>query len=981
MRRRLLRAVTALSLCLACIEAAAAEQRPITVPAGELADVLTRLALDNGLDLLFASDLVHGRRSLGARDARDLAEALRQILAGTGLDYTSRGDRAITIVPAAAPSPASSRHVELSQPILPEVTVRERRVSTDPLAAFARPAGDIAERDVLSAAALARHPDGTVADALARMAGLSVTLSSIDPNLGGLDTVARGEGQFVTVRGLDSQYDVTLINGANVAQGMPYSRQVELGLMPPFGLERIDVVKVSGADRDGDAVGGTIDFRTPDAFSDQPFTRVTTRGQIEQRALQYGLDAGGGAGQLELARRFGPEDRFGVYFSAYYDRHDFVSSEQDVQNGQWGYRLTTTPGLGANPAGIRPEDNLILLSANPQVTEGDTQRYGGALSLDWRGDDNKAYFRTSYGHEDTDQEIFQRGFQGLQYATGIRQADGLYLTTTTDAQEHYWFETNPERADLTTTIFGGDSAFGRFLLSYDLFYSWAQNSRPDHLESSWGVEAAPATYVAGLGGPLALSYTGAPAYPVPVLSASQQAGLADLSRFMVHNQGEINVMESDQHKAGGQVDLRYDLSSDGGDFIKTGVKLTASRRYTYDRDYMIPIVAQGTLLSQSGLIERVLPAVIPGVYDIPIPLFDGDTIRKLILSTPRGALTADAYNQSTMWGWEDVWAGYVLGHATLGPVQAEAGLRFERSNIDNHYWAAGWASSSTGYDKLLPSLLLSWQPDPASLYRASVWTSYARPAFFQLGGGSTTELGPGGTMTITEGNPHLKSTDATNFDLSADWDVGRAGHLTLAGYWKALRHYMYNQGSVYLDTESDTEAATTMVTPHNGGSAHIGGIEASLSQRFTFLPAPLDGFGVTLNGTVQHSVAHLGNPALSGDLPMQSAPGLLANATLYYDGGGIEAAFSYHYTGDYLEQYGLWGGIYSNGALSKWVHEARSIDLSLAYALSDELRIGVQVRNLLEDPTYYSTIGRHNDAVPQIIEAGRVFYLTTSYSF
>jgi TonB-dependent receptor len=205
--------------------------------------------------------------------------------------------------------------------------------------------------------------------------------------------------------------------------------------------------------------------------------------------------------------------------------------------------------------------------------------------------------------------------------------------------------------------------------------------------------------------------------------------------------------------------------------------------------------------------------------------------------------------------------------------------------------------------------------------------------------------------------------------------------VTLAGFWKALRHYMYNQGSVYLDTESQTEAATTIVTPHNGGAAHIGGIEATLAQRFTFLPDPFDGFGVTLNGTVQHSVAHLDNPALSGDLPMQSAPGFLANAALYYDGGGIEGSLSYRYTGDYLEQYGLWGGIYSNGALSKWVHAARSVDLSLGYRLAEGLRLGAQVRNLLGDPTYYSTISRHNDAVPQIIEAGRVFYLTTSYDF
>jgi TonB-dependent receptor len=966
----------ALSWCLGAIDAAAMEPHPITVPSGDLAEVLTHLALDTNVDLLFASDLVRGRRSSGAREARDLAEALRQILAGTGLDYVRRGELAITII--APPAPAPSRHADRETFSVPEVTVRDRRLITDPLSAGQQAGDDLTARGILSAAALAHHPDSTVADALARLVGISITLSSADPNLGGLDTVARGEGQFVTVRGLDSEYNVTLVNGVNVAQGQPYSRQVELGLMPTFGLDHIDVVKVSGADRDGDAIGGTIDFHTPDALDGAPFTRLTTRGQIDQRALDYGRSSGGGAGQLELARRFGPDDRFGAYFSAYYDRHAFVSSEQDSQSGEWGYRLTTTPGLGANPAGVRPEDNLVSLSVNPQFTEGDIQRYGGSLSLDWRGDDTSLSFRSAYGHDDTEQSVFQRGFQGIQYVTGIRQSDGLYLTTTKDAQEHYWFETNPEQADLTTNRLGGESVFGWLRLSYDVFYSWGQNSRPDHLELSWGVQNPPGTYVGGLGGPLSLSYAGNPAYPVPVLAASQMAALGDLSRLTAHIQGELNALESDQHKVGGQIDGRLELSPDGQDFLKGGLKLTASRRFTDDRDYLVPIVSTGSMLGQSPLIQAVLPQVIPGVYNYPIPVLKSDLVRKLILSAPREALTADEYNQSTMWGWEDVWAGYLLAHAQVGPVEAEAGLRVEHSVIDTHYWASGWASSDTRYDKVLPSLLLSWRTDAATRYRASVWTSYARPAFFLLGGGVTSEVGPDGALTITEGNPHLKAIDSTNFDVSGDWDLPTGGHLSLAGFWKALQHYLFNQGSGYLDTESATAATTIIVTPRNGGSAHIGGIEAAVAQRFS---APFDGLGVDLNGTVQHSVAHLDNPALSGTLPLQSAPELLANASLFYDGDGIQAALSYRYEGDYLEQYGLWGGFYSNAALSKWVHAAHSVDLSLGYRLAEGLQVGVQVRNLLEDPTYYSTIGRHNDAVPQIIEAGRVYYLTTSYSF
>lgn len=104
--------------------------------------------------------------------------------------------------------------------------------------------------DVLSAKDLQNTAVHNVAEALGLMSGVNVTTTGTG-YFGGIDGAARGEGMFASVRGLPSEYNVNLVNGSNVAQGMPYSRSVQLSLLPPSGLQTIVLNKTSTADMDG----------------------------------------------------------------------------------------------------------------------------------------------------------------------------------------------------------------------------------------------------------------------------------------------------------------------------------------------------------------------------------------------------------------------------------------------------------------------------------------------------------------------------------------------------------------------------------------------------------------------------------------------------------------------------------------------------------------------------------------------------------
>src|SRR4051794_25330434 len=86
---------------------------------------------------------------------------------------------------------------------------------------------------VLSAEDLANTAVHNAAEALGLLPGVNVLNTSAGSFIGGIDSAARAEGMFASVRGMNAEFNVNLLNGVNVAQGMPFSREVQLSLLPP----------------------------------------------------------------------------------------------------------------------------------------------------------------------------------------------------------------------------------------------------------------------------------------------------------------------------------------------------------------------------------------------------------------------------------------------------------------------------------------------------------------------------------------------------------------------------------------------------------------------------------------------------------------------------------------------------------------------------------------------------------------------------
>lgn len=843
---------------------------------------------------------------------------------------------------------------------------------------------------VLSGADLQRQPAVSVVDALARLPGISVAPTDFfgtpsSGNHGGLDGAARGGASFVYLRGLSGSYNVNLVNGANAAQGMPYSRQIQLDLLPPVGISAIIVNKTSTADMDGDAIGGTIDFRTPTAYDFDQKTHVGLylQGGISQYALDYKTPAGSGMAQAEISHRFGADDAFGVYATGYYGKRYFASTMVDFQAGQWEYAVSQGE-QGSNPDGFDKKDNLLLTSTNAQFTEGHQTRYGGALGLDWHLGGTKLYARGTYAVSDIAQNIYQKGIQADHYSAAIQRPDGLYQNAESDAEYHGWFETAPAQSTLASGVIGGTTEADRLTLNYSGFWSWGKSAAIDHAEVGYQTFAGNQ-----LNGPFSVGYRNG--YPIPLLSAAQLARLNDNSLFKAEqDSGEYTSSRSTASKVGGRFDATYKVGS-WLDALSAGVKFVRSTRNTYSRDYSnLNFVPVGQAMTDSPFSRDQIAAIDRKYYPYTFLRGDGaamtDAARQ---AAAQVTLSPDDLNKNTLSGHENVVSGYGLAKLEFDALELQPGLRFEHTDIDNRFWnmvdgegaagtQAGFQTSKSHYNILLPSLHANYRPGGDSVLRGAIWRSYTRPAFFQLAGGSQTTVNSDGSISITQGNPDLKAVKSWNFDASVEHQH-RGFSVAAAAFYKALSDYLYDRGTSFRAQQIAQSGVASISRPVNGGTAGMYGVELSARYQLIDLPGWESGFGISGNATLQHSWAHLNDTATDRTQPMQGTPNRLYNASLFYEKGPFYANLSYRYNGALVAAYRF--GDFGGKNLNDTQRATSSVDATVAYTIDQRFKIAAAATNIFDNISYYRTVGPDSDQVPQIVRWGRGFTVTLTANF
>ncbi|MXO94151.1 TonB-dependent receptor [Erythrobacter arachoides] len=273
------------------------------------------------------------------------------------------------------------------------------------------------------------------------------------------------------------------------------------------------------------------------------------------------------------------------------------------------------------------------------------------------------------------------------------------------------------------------------------------------------------------------------------------------------------------------------------------------------------------------------------------------------------------------------------------------------------------------YDNWLPSLNLRFDTGTGFVFRGAASRGLFRPdlAAYQTGGtlgNNTGNLRQAGTLetgelfAIQSGNRFLRPTTSWNYDLSAEWYFDDVGSLTAAAFLKDIEGIV--SGGAETRTYTAPSGATAEVLysgPFNREGGNLKGFEVAYQQTYDFLPGPLAGLG--FQGTYTYvdagsfnNVNLAGASPIAPSLPLEGVSEHTVNAVLFYEMYGIQARAAYNWRSDFLitprDVIFPYSPIYGEAT--------GQLDASIFYALTDNIKIGVQGVNLLDEVTETSQV-------------------------
>ncbi len=843
--------------------------------------------------------------------------------------------------------------------------------------------------DIVTTGDVAINSQTGVADLAKALPGISVSRDQ------GRNQSATGEAQYVSIRGFDTGYNAYTLDGLRLPQVAGSSRAISLNLFSPFAIGGIAADKTPGAAKDSDSIAGIIDLRTPTAFDfSADFTRARVLGQVADLAVDRKQKGFGGAVGIDVARRFGSDRQFGVYVAGYYEERANAAESTAVQND---YR-TTNFNVGTARAN---GDALSADGVQWNFYNNEIKRYGATGALDFRSDPVELFARVNYATYLNTNTMNQTALRNelTRGQTNSNPVRTLSIGGTTQAYNAAgvftplginpasYFRTEDVEQELFSAQVGGKAHWNDFTASLEGAYADGRFDQPQRIEAAFrGVAyngAAGNTGLASEGVVVDLSNRQSPR---PVLSSGATAYVSSLDRpTQLYVQQGYDYLSEVKKTVKGSVGWEGEgilaNVSVGGlyeDSDRKGRTLAPDvTRYRF----LTPL-QNGTV--QGPTINQYLGYVLTDFLDYyparGIKVLERSQLNAQVSQyVNQAAVSQTILNQGLLKGNEKRKAVYATGTLRFGALEVIPGIRYEDNSFRANYFvtnASGvggnFVTAGRDYDHLDPSLLAAWKPDSRFVVRGAVRSSYARPAFDQIAGPTRiSEPASDGSITISQPNPNLKPVEAWSYDAGVEYYGGVGRYLQIALYYKDLKNIVVPTGTRSINA---TVGSVTTIQPANGRSGNAKGVEAS--GRFTLGDlvgsGMLGNFGVGGNITYQNTEATYQIAATDiRTTSLPQAPDLIYNAEVFYAGGGVRANVWYNHTGRIL-------AAVQDSQPDIYVQPISELNLGLAFEVTENLEVGFSARNILDQHTYWATVGKSteyisNDRNGGYMKTGRVF--------
>lgn len=329
-------------------------------------------------------------------------------------------------------------------------------------------------------------------------------------------------------------------------------------------------------------------------------------------------------------------------------------------------------------------------------------------------------------------------------------------------------------------------------------------------------------------------------------------------------------------------------------------------------------------------------------------------------------------------------------------LSGEFGVRYVNYEQDMKFWSETGTNTNiynndTGNgkaDKVLPSLVLNWNMTDDLVGRFAYTQTLRMPNFGDLNPlqyfqDPLTSVPYG---TGNGGNPDLKPTESTNYDLSLEWYFAPGSSLYGAVFKREIDGLVIGGKKTINRTGNDGVTRDYVLTTGvNAADGELSGLEVGLVYFPDNLPESLDGFGVQASFTLLDSSQKTPEYNTAGEITqyvdskMTGVSDSSYSVVLAYDKDAFDARLSYVWREKFYT--GNEAAIFAN-PIQFWSRPEQSLDFQFSYDVTDNLVVTFDATNLLDD-VYQSYYGEGNQNLYNFGNAiySKTFAVGARYSF
>jgi len=763
--------------------------------------------------------------------------------------------------------------------------------------------------DAIVASDVGKMPDKNIAEALQRVAGVSINRD-------------KGEGTTITIRGLGDSLNNTLINGQTVASAGA-GRGIDFSSMPSSMISAIEVHKTPSAKHLEGSIGGTVNIVTA-----RPLDVGSAKGSVFiEGALTENNEES--SPSINLSYMTPITDTFGVAVG--FSQEDISSRTDSVSNWSWA----------------ESENGYYPTRWGVSAQERERERSSVLVNFQWQPSDNiDTYLDVTYTQ--VEDSLLEHAFTSwIPYGDSAIVPGSIVTNPNTNtmtefAVDNLYISPSDESVeadiDTLTLQLGGDIVLGNLTLSTAVGYSKAETeelTQQIYNFDHWYLNGDQHDALFRMQGDRQYGYlpSGSEFYDPSIANNHSEETFEDHG-FNLNRLSQGPIMRLPVANTDEDVSFKFDADYvlDGNEFfssVEAGIRWNKRSKETHDAsqhlgpweiqfdDYNSGFSLWGAEpLFHDANSERFEPVNFLGGnanagvptgwnsirdFDLAITSYTAHMNRLFGFvddgSTPYfttfdsvfdiTGLTPDRRGNAN--NEEETASAYFQANLNMmdGQLTGNVGLRYVNTELTSSALVGGAYEATHGgelslislshdYSNVLPSINLNYRINDEMVFRFAAATVMARPDFDQAkAGASTTTDGwldldgsedPNWSVADEDrfegGNVFLDPYEANQFDLSFEYYFSKNGMVSVGAFYKDISSFIFNAvelGRVSVpgyETELDDRAPFYTEADFLGGETQLD-VAVEYPLYFESVARSINGDGGKISGLELGVVSNL----------------------------------------------------------------------------------------------------------------------------